>query len=44
MYDIARTVFLVEYTSVLLESENRAILQDYLTVFIAARAEECPNE
>jgi uncharacterized protein (TIGR02172 family) len=66
LYDVARTVFLVEYTPVPVEREDREILlqfkktladlyllqmdvtremiQDYLSVIIAARKGECPNE
>lgn len=66
LYDVARTVFLVEYTPVPVEVDNREMLlefkktladlylvemdvtremiQDYLSVIIAARAGECPNE
>lgn len=66
LYDIARTVFLVEYTPVPLEAPNRDIIiqskraladqylihmnvtremiEDYLTVIIAVRKGECPDE
>jgi thiamine kinase-like enzyme len=66
LYDVARTVFLVEYTPVPIETKDREILltlkkqladlylmqmnvtremiQDYLSVIIAARKGECPNE
>lgn len=66
LYDVARTVFLVEYTPVPQEVDNRETLlrfkktladlylmemnvtremiQDYLTVIIAARVGECPEE
>lgn len=66
LYDVARTVFLVEYTPVPAEANDRETLlhfkktladlyliemnvtremiQDYLSVIIAARAGECPNE
>jgi hypothetical protein len=66
LYDIARTVFLVEYTPVPLEAPNRDMIilfkknlvdlylilmnvsrdtiKDYLTVIIAVRKGECPNE
>lgn len=66
LYDVARTVFLVEYTPVPMELGNREILlslkktladlylkemnvtremiQDYLSVIIAVREGECPNE
>lgn len=66
LYDVARTVFLVEYTPVSAEVEDagavlqlkktladlyliqmnvtREMIQDYLSVIIAARAGECPNE
>ncbi|MDF2944092.1 MAG: aminoglycoside phosphotransferase [Herbinix sp.] len=66
LYDVARTVFLVEFTPVPFEIEDREMLlqlkktladlyliqmkvtremiQDYLTVIIAARVGECPNE
>jgi hypothetical protein len=66
LYDVARTVFLVEYTPVptdagdrdtllrfkktladlyLIEMNvTREMIQDYLSVIIAARVGECPNE
>lgn len=66
LYDVARTVFLVEYTPVPMEAGDRELLlrlkktladlylmqmnvtremiQDYLSVIIAVRAGECPNE
>ena len=66
LYDIARTVFLLEFTPVPLEMDNREMIlnfkktladlyliqmnvtreaiQDYLSVIIAARVGECPNE
>lgn len=66
LYDIARTVFLVEYTPVPVEIQNKGVvyqlkktladlyltqmnvtrdmIKDYLTVIIAARVGECPNE
>jgi uncharacterized protein (TIGR02172 family) len=66
LYDVARTVFLVEYTPVPIEADGREMLlrfkktladlyliqmnvttemiQDYLSVIIAARLGECPNE
>lgn len=66
LYDVARTVFLVEYTPVLIETDNRELLlrfkriladlyliemnvtremiQDYLSVIIAARVGECAGE
>lgn len=66
LYDIARTVFLIQYTPVSLNEPNRKellelkktltdlyliemnitreMLQDYLSVIIAARLGECPNE
>ncbi|RXZ79416.1 aminoglycoside phosphotransferase [Paenibacillaceae bacterium] len=66
LYDVARTVFLVEYTPVPDEADNRErlmhfkktladlylkemkvtrkMIQDYLSVIIAARAGECPDE
>lgn len=66
LYDVARTVFLVEYTPVPVEAENREMIiqfkktltdlyllqmkvtresiEDYLSVIIAARVGECPNE
>lgn len=66
LYDVARTVFLVEYTPVPIEADNiemllqfkktladlyliqmnvtRELIQDYISVIIAARAGECPNE
>jgi len=66
LYDVARTVFLVEYTPVPIEVNDREMLlrfkktladlylmqmdvtremiQDYLSVIIAARVGECPNE
>ena len=66
LYDIARTVFLVEYTPVPMEVDDREMLlrlkktladsylmqmnvtremiQDYLSVIIAVREGECPNE
>ncbi|MBU3175591.1 phosphotransferase [Clostridium estertheticum] len=65
-YDVARTVFLVEYTPVPIEVDDREMLlrfkkmladlylmhvnvtremiQNYLSVIIAARVGECPNE
>jgi len=66
LYDVARTVFLVEYTPVPIEVDDREMLlrlkrtlgdlyliqmnvtremiQDYLSVIIAARVGECPEE
>lgn len=66
LYDVARTVFLVEYTPVPIEVDDREMflrlkktladlylvqmdvtremIQDYLSVIIAARIGECPNE
>jgi len=66
LYDVARTVFLVEYTPVPIEMDDREMLlrfkkrladlyliqmnvtrgmiQNYLSVIIAARVGECPNE
>ncbi|MGH4125081.1 MAG: aminoglycoside phosphotransferase family protein [Clostridium sp.] len=66
LYDVARTVFLVEYTPVTIEVVDREMLlgfkktladlylmqmnvtrkmiQNYLSVIIAARVGECPNE
>lgn len=66
LYDVARTVFLVEYTPVPVEAEDkemllkfkktladlyliqmnvtREMIRDYLSVIIAARVGECPNE
>lgn len=66
LYDVARTVFLVEYTPVPMDMYDRKVLlqfkktladlylvqmnvtremiQDYLSVIIAARAGECPEE
>jgi aminoglycoside phosphotransferase (APT) family kinase protein len=66
LYDVSRTVFLVEYTPVPIEVADREILlrfkrtladlylmqmnvtremiQDYLSVIIAARVGESPNE
>lgn len=66
LYDVARTVFLVEYTPVPIGTDNiemllefkktladlyliqmnvtREMIQDYISVIIAARAGECPNE
>ncbi|MNK25943.1 homoserine kinase [compost metagenome] len=66
LYDVARTVFLVEYTPVPTDADDRETLlrfkkiladlyliemnvtremiQDYLSVIIAARVGECPNE
>lgn len=66
LYDVARTIFLVEYTPVPTEAKDkemflqfkktladlylmqmnvtREMIQDYLSVIIAARVGECPNE
>lgn len=66
LYDVARTVFLVEYTPVPMKVDDRELLlrlkktladlylmqmnvtremiQDYLSVIIAVREGECPNE
>lgn len=65
LYDVARSVFLVEYTPVPADSDRASLLrmkktlaecylhemhvareeiQDYLSVIIAARAGECPDE
>ncbi|HBM80236.1 MAG: aminoglycoside phosphotransferase family protein [Clostridiales bacterium] len=66
LYDVARTVFLVEYTPVPMEVDDRELflrlkkaladlylmqmnvtremIQDYLSVIIAVREGECPNE
>jgi len=66
LYDVARTVFLVEYTPVPAGTEDkvmvmglkktladlylnkmnttREMIQDYLSVIIAARVSECPDE
>ncbi len=66
LYDVARTVFLVEYTPVPIEVDDREmllrlkrtlgdlylmqmnvtreIIQDYLSVIIAARVGECSEE
>jgi uncharacterized protein (TIGR02172 family) len=66
LYDVARTVFLVQYTPVPAEVEDkeallqfkktladlylmemkvtREMIQDYIEVIAAARAEECPGE
>jgi len=66
LYDVARTVFLVEYTPVPIETGDREMLlrfkkkladlyliqmnvtremiYNYLSVIIAARVRECPNE
>ncbi|WP_054023872.1 aminoglycoside phosphotransferase family protein [Bacillus sp. FJAT-28004] len=66
LYDVARTVFLVEYTPVLADTADkemvmglkrtladlyliemnvtREMIVDYLSVIIAARVGECPNE
>lgn len=66
LYDVARTVFLIEYTPVSMEADHREgilcfkkalaglyleqmnvtreMIQDYLSVIMAVRKGECPNE